>query len=299
MSNAFTLDSGNVAAVAAELCGADLNLASLISRDLENEFGKGKGATIRVRVPSALPARSKGIGDKTTALTTDEISEQTIPVTLTDHVYSAVVLSEEDLSLDIEDFAEQVLKPQADGIRRDIERKVAAAMKATPLNAAIAYDAANPAKAFTALRKALRDAGVSDEATLRAAVGSNVYADLLDGPANTFDASGKVRGFEVHESTRMDADEVVAFVPEAFALVVRAPVVPDGAAYGASVKTEDFALRHVLDYDSAVAADRSLVSAFIEVTPMPLAVVDETDSSVDLVANAGAVRMSIGDTEAA
>lgn len=290
MANSFTLNSDNVAAVAAELCGADLNLASLISRDLDNEFGGGKGATVQIRVPSALPARSRSIGDKSTALTTDEIAEQTVPVTLSDHIYSAVVLSEEDMSLSITDFASQVLKPQADGIRRDIETKVAAAMTSTPLNATITYDAANPAKAFTALRKALRGNGVSDEAVLRAAVGSDVYGDLLDGPANTFDANGNVRGFEVTESTRLASDEIVAFVPEAFALVVRAPVVPDGAKYGASVITDAFALRHVMDYDSNVAADRSLVSAFIEVTPMPLAIV-QADSTVDLVANAGAVRM--------
>ncbi|MBT2523267.1 hypothetical protein [Arthrobacter sp. ISL-28] len=138
------------------------------------------------------------------------------------------------------------------------------------------------------MRKVLRDAGVSTDAPLFAAVGSAVYGDLLDSDA--IDENGKVRGFLVVESTRLAADEIVGFVKEAFALVVRAPQVPAGAPFGASVNEGGFALRYVRSFDRTVAADRSLVSAFVGVQSLPLAV-DNEAGVVNLVANGGAVRV--------
>jgi hypothetical protein len=289
MANAF-LTPENIARVAIALVGQDLNLAATIHRDYEADFAEGKGATVSVRVPGAVAAQTRGIFDKATPLVLDEIAEQNIPVTLTDHAYTAVALSDGDLSLSIEDFAKQVLAPQMGAIVKDVERRVAAAMKATPETAAITYAAATPARAFTAMRRTLRENGVSAETPLLAAVGSSVYADLLDGPAGTFDTDGKVRGFEVVESTRLAPTEVVGYVKNAFALVVRAPRVPEGASYGASVSEKGFALRVLRDYDSSVAADRSLVGAFVGVQAMPLAV-DNEDGTVSLVANGGAVRV--------
>ncbi|WP_152998194.1 hypothetical protein [Curtobacterium luteum] len=197
------------------------------------------------------------------------------------------------MDLEVTDFAKQILLPQADSIVNYVERTVATTMKATPTTE-LTYDPAAPARVFTAIRKQLRDNGVPTEATLIAAVGSGVYTDLLDGPVGssgtTFDADGKVRGFQIVESTRLASDEIVAFIPEAFALVVRAPRVPDGAPHGASVKAEGFALRHIRAYDPSLAVDTSTVSAFVGVSAMPLAV-DNEDGTVALKPDAGAVRV--------
>lgn len=210
------------------------------------------------------------------------------------------ILSEDDLSLDIADYARHVLSPQTRAIAAKIEALVAITLSATPATA-LTYAAATPAKAFTAARRTLRDNGVPSDARLLAAVGSNVYADLLDRPDRTFDADGKVRGFEVIESTRLDADNIVTFIPSAFALVTRAPTVPDGADHGASIATailDDqrgaaFAARVLNDYDSNVAALRSLVSSFVAVAAMPLPV-EREDGTVDLVEQGGAVRIATG-----
>lgn len=289
MSNSF-LTADNLARITAKIVGADLGLAGLVYRDLAAEFSAGNGNTVKVRVPGAVASQTRSIYDSSTPLVSDEIAEQSIDVELTDHVYDNVVLSEGDLDLDLKDFASQVLRPQALAIVKHVERAVAAAMKATPENSGITYAAADPARAFTQARKALRDSGVPTEAPLIAAVGSGVYGDLLDGPVGTFDENGKVRGFQIVESTRLASDEIVGFVKEAFALVVRAPQVPAGAPYGASVSEEGFALRHIRSYDSTVAADRSLVSAFVGVQAMPLAV-DAEDGTVSLVEHGGAVRV--------
>lgn len=287
MANAF-LTAENLAKTAAAIVGLDMNLSAHVHRDLEASFSAGKGNVVKVRVPGAVAAQTRGIYDTATPLTSDEIAEQSIDVTLTDHVYDNIVLSEGDLDLEIDNYASQVLRPQATAIVKYIEKAVATAMKATPESAALAYSAAAPAKTFTQIRKALRDNGVSTDAKLVAAVGSGVYGDLLD--ADAIDDKGLVRGFLIVESTRLASDEIVAFVREAFALVVRAPQVPAGAAFGASVNEGGFALRLIRSFDSTVAADRSLVSSFVGVRAMPLAV-DNEDGTITLVANGGAVRV--------
>jgi len=289
MANAF-LTSDNIARVATRLVSDDLNLAALVSRDLEAEFRPGGSNIVRVRVPGAVVAQTRSIFDTSTPLVSDEIAEQFINVTLSTHVYDNVVLSEGSLDLSIEDFTAQVLVPQARAIAAYIERVTATAMSAVPETTSIAYSATSPAKTLTAMRKQLRDNGVAEDQELIAVVGSGVYADLLEAETVTMEAGGKVRGFTVIESTRIPSDEIIAFVRDAFTLVVRAPEVPDGAPYGASISEGGFALRHIRSYDGTVAADRSLVSAFVAVQPMPLSV-DNEDGTVSLVAHGGVVRV--------
>lgn len=290
MSNSI-LTPDNIATLAATLVGQDLGLASLVHRDVEKDFGQGTGATVKIRVPGAVPARTRDI-DSLAPLTSDSIAEQSIPVTLSTEAYSLVPLSDGDLDLKIEDYARQVLLPQSQAIVKFVERDVVAAMKATPTSA-ITYSSATPAKAFTAIRRQLRDSGVSTEAKLFAAVGSGIYGDLLDAPVGTWDENGKtVRGINIVESTRLGPKEIVAFVPEAFALVVRAPMVPSGAPYGASVKDGNFALRLIRSYDTKIAADTSLVTAFVGVQALPLAV-DNEDGTVSLVEHGGVVHVVI------
>lgn len=296
MAHDFNLSISDVATVAAKLVGRDFNLAALISSDVAAEFAPGTGSTIRVPVPAAIPTRTKGIYDKTTALIADELSEQYIEVVLASHLYNLAILSEGDLSLSIADYSRAVLAPQARAIAAKVESLTAATMAETPATVGVTYDATDPAKAFTASRRILRTNGVPADAKLVAAVGANIYADLLDADAIE---GGKVHDFTVVESTRIHADDIIAFTPSAFTLVVRAPIVPQGAAYGASLKTplldaangQSFAIRVLNDYDSNVAADRSLVGTFAAVAAMPLAV-DNEDGTVSLIPHGGAVRIA-------
>ncbi len=301
MANDF-LNADHIAALAVELVKKDLVLGNLVHRDYSAEFGGGTGETIRVRVPGALPARTRPGSDKTTVLVDDEIAEQSIPVTLNTLAYSSVLMSESDMSLNIEDFGRQVLLPQTTALVAYCERAILAAMQATPDTVGITLDATAPAKLFTKLRSTLRTNGVPASMPIRAVVGTDVAAALLDGPAGTWDADasptaeagspmGRVRGIWVYESNRLAADEVIGFVPNAFTLAVRAPVVPQGATTGRSFSANGFALRWVADYVSTQAADRSLLATFVGAKAMPLPIVDETTGDVTLTPNAGAVRV--------
>lgn len=296
MANTFVHPLSDVASIASKLTGSDFNLAALVYADIAAEYAAGKGSTIAIPVPGSLPSHSKSAADKTTALVVDELNEQTIPVTLDDMVYSLVALSVADYDLSLKDYARSVLRPQTRALSAAVEARVAATMAATPAST-IPYDAANPAKAFTAARAELRANGVPSDAPLIAVVGSSVYADLLDASAlETSD--GKVRGFKIVESTRVSATDIIAFTPTAFALVVRAPMVPAGAPNGASIKTEPlngengsaFAVTVLNVFDGSTAVDRSLVQALVKVQAMPLPVDDEV-GTVTLVPHGGAVRI--------
>ena len=288
------LNADEIAAVAARLVGLDLGISKLFSSDVTADFGGGTGETIRVRVPGAVPSRERAANDTTTALAVDTISEQSVPVTLDTLAYSNVALSVADTELNLVDFTKQVLDPQSRSITRKVEAEAATALLATPATT-LAYTAATPAKLFTQIRKTLRDRGVDAEAKIVAVVGSSVYADILDAaPGSGFDANGTtVRGIEIHESSRVPADNVIAFVREAFSLVVRAPEPPAGAPYAASIRAEGdspFALTHIQAFDVASGSDRSIVEALVAVVPMPQAR-DNEDGTVTLVPHGSAVRV--------
>ncbi|KTR04359.1 hypothetical protein [Curtobacterium luteum] len=55
------LTPDNIAGTAAELVGKGLGLAALLHRDLEAEFNLGSGDTVKIRVPGAIAAQTRGI----------------------------------------------------------------------------------------------------------------------------------------------------------------------------------------------------------------------------------------------
>jgi hypothetical protein len=272
------------AEVTANLLAEDTTLAALVSHNYENDLlGGGKGgAPIGIKMPTTLIARERGIDDVTTKIVLDEIAETRETVNLSRvHDYSAVGLSEADLTLNITDYAAQVLKPQAEAVADSLEHKVAEALLAVPLtDLGLVFDPENPVPYFTRLRKWLRDNGVP-QAGLQAAVGTGVYAALLDAGAIT-DVSqsgstealreggvGRVRGFTLIETTRVPDDEILAFHRDAVTLVTRAPVAPAGASFAATVAARGFNLRYLRDYDASVTQDRSIVSTFSGVGILP------------------------------
>ena len=286
MANTFYTPE-QVAKVAVALAVEDSYLSALVNRNFEDDLlgGGGKGRSVNIKIPATLIARDRDIDDKTSSIVMDEITESTTSVTLGTHGYSAVSLSEGDLNLDLTSFAEQVLAPQVDAVVDRVEHEVATLLLGVAewndAATAPAYDAANPVKVFTALRKRLRDNGVP-QANLNCVVGTKVYADLLEANAIQ-DASqsgstaalrdgsvGRVRGFTVVESTRVDDEDIVAFHRDAVTLAVRAPAVPAGASFGQALSKGGFSLRYLRDYDADKTADRSIVSTFFGAALLPV-----------------------------
>lgn len=310
-----TFTAAQAAQVAVALASEDAFLSALVNRNYENDLlgGGGKGRTVNVRIPAALIARERGIDEIDAAIVMDTITESTVPVTLGTHAYSAVPLSEGDMTLNITDFSRQVLGPQVAAVVDFCEEEVASVIRGiSEWNDPTApdYDPANPVKTLTAIRKKLRDNGVP-QTGLNLVVGTRIYADLLEANAIT-DASasgstaalrdgnvGRVRGFNVVESTRVDEDDIVAFHKDAITLAVRAPIVPAGASFGQTVNEKGFSLRYLRDYDATKTVDRSLVSTFVGAATLPMKriVRDYTGGTASVVDAPAMLRVNVGTAE--
>ena len=330
MANAFYTPT-EAARVAANLANEDAFLSGMVSRNFANDLlagGKG-GAPIAIKIPTTLVALERDIDDVTSSIVMDEITETSYTLTLDKiHDYSAVPLSEADLTLNLQDFSAQVLRPQAEAIVDALEYKLIQKMLAVPETELVdvpspdggvtpatyhAYDPANPTAYFTQIRKALRKNGVAVNG-INMFVGAEVYANLLDAKAIE-DASqsgstaalreggvGRVRGFNIVETTRVPDTEILAFHKDAVTLATRAPVVPAGAAFGATVNEKGFSLRYLRDYLADKTVDRSLVSTFSGIAILPTYKITRDYAtravSVTEVPNGGILHLDTAETAA-
>lgn len=297
MANAF-FTAEQATDTVARIARLDLGLAKLVHTDVASAFKAGGSHTVHVPVPGVTTTNTRPVGS-TTDYVLGAIAETTIPVQLTAEAYSTVPLTLADNTLELADYARQVLRPQALTVATHIDETVAAVFNASVADTGITYDAASPRKAVIAARAKLRANGVSADRPLAALVGSQVYADML--LANEIDENGKISGVTVHESTRVPSDALHVFVREAVALALKAPEVPAGAPFGSTVVLDEpdagqMSLRYYRAMNPANGVELSTVSVFVGARAMPLPVADFATGSVGLVDGGGIVTV---DTAAA
>ena len=231
-----------------------------------------------LRLPAVLAAREYGFrNNRSSEIVIDDLTETSVPVVLDTDLYSAVALTDEQLTLDIVDFSEQVLNPQVSAIARGLEDLIVETMQSatygTSLN--IADSADGMWGTLLDARKALNDANVPREGRV-VVVGSEIEREILsDDKFNRVDSVGdgavsavreatinRLAGFTIVGSNAIDAETAIAFHPTAFAFVNVAPVVPDGANFGSRMAESGLAMRWLRDYDAPHLQDRSVVSSF-------------------------------------
>ena len=138
MPNAFNAYTPQqVADVALAATKGAFKLASIAKTFGPDAFKEGRGNTVYLNVPGALTARSRALGEVTASIVLDSLAEAQEPVSLDVHAYSAVGLSERDLSLDLVDFSKQVLVPQVDAVVAKIESTVADVLAGVTADATI------------------------------------------------------------------------------------------------------------------------------------------------------------------
>lgn len=277
MAHTWVTQAPLVIKTALNLFQRSIVLPGLVYRDAEADFGGKTGTVVNIKRP-ALKATTTNVGldASVRTVTATSLTQTTFPLTIDEYPLNAVDLSDEELTFSVEDFAADVLVPQVRGVVEYIEDALSTHM-VSATNAgqlALAADGSDALAKITAARKFLNNGNVPqdgrvlvvgadvEELLLNLAILTEVDRSGSDGALR--DATiGRLRGFDVVTTNALPVDVAIAMHPTAFALVSRAPAVPQGVPYGASLASESFALRHIQDYDSVKLVNRSVVGTYM------------------------------------
>ena len=262
-----------VVQTAVEILQRQRVLQSLVTTDGLGDFGGSNNDTINIRVPAIANARTRTLRSSDRTLTSDDLVEYNIPVTLTDHVYSAISLTDEQRTLDISDFARQVLMPQVMAVAYKLESRIADLIASPTYDSVIGINPADTFPAFIDARQKLNDALVPDQDRVLV-VGSSVEASILkDDQFRQFNQSGDsnalrraylgdIAGMRVFRSNAIPTDTAYEWHPTAFVYVNRAPKVSEGIVASGSYAADNVALRWLCDWSYSEIGLRSLVDVF-------------------------------------
>jgi hypothetical protein len=290
------------------------------------EWAGAFGDTVTIRVPARRTARTRVLRAGT-PITNDDSNEFGVPITLDTDVYNGASITDEQLTLDIVDFARQVLQPQIRAVAEGVEDAIAGQIVAATYEADHTIDAdlftSTSAhdwyKIANRARKILNDSDVP-KSNRWLLVGSAVEEDILNNDkfirfdsigASAEDALreasiGRIAGFTVIQSNAIPETDAYAYHRSAFVLGTKAPAVPRGAAFaqgvtlgqaegmGAQSGLQGINARWLMDYDYTNTTDRSLVDVYLG-TAQVGDPEDVTDPDSDL-ALIRAVRISGGGT---
>ena len=285
MANVFE-KAEKLAATALALLQRELKMAGLfVYRYGASDYAGAEGDTINIKRPPLLRARDAGFRTRN-ALVVDNLVQSRIQATLTKHPYSRVELTPEEATLDEVDYVRDVQAPQVRAISEDFDESIRDALAGATFVYEVDYvpsttEAYPNDPRFVALRarKHLNDANVPATgrfwlvgSSVSESIAGNKYLMAVDTSglpeALREGVVGKLGGFVIIEIPSFGADESYFVHNTAVAISAVAPVVPRGAAAGASVSGNGLAVTQVWDYQSDTMADQSTVHAFTGATPV-------------------------------
>lgn len=262
-----------VVQTAVEILQRQRVLQALVTTDGLGDFGGSSNDTINIKVPAIAGAHTRTLRSADRSLTTDDLVEYNIPVQLTDHVYSAIKLTDEQRTLDITDFVRQVGMPQVQAMAYTLEDKIADLVDSPNYDEVLAINPSDTFPAFIDARRKLNDANVPDMDRVLV-VGSAVEAQILkDDQFRKYDQSGdnsalrraflgEIAGMRVFRSNAIASDTAYEWHPTGFVYVSRAPRASEGVVASASYAADNVALRWLADWSYSEIGLRSLVDVF-------------------------------------
>lgn len=265
-----------VAQQALGLLEREVVLPRLVTRDAGGDFVGAQGDAVTVRVPAYLTARTRALRGGT-PITVDELNETSVTLTLDTDVYKAIGVSDEEMTLDIVNFGQQVTSPMMSAVARGVEDNLATTISGAPYATTIEIDNTDPFVSLLDAAAALNKANIpyGGRSLLigadfeRKLLGSSRFQAQIGGESAAVGAlrdatiGESIAGFRVVRSNAIDPDEGVAFHSTAFALAMRAPIVPDGASWGTTATYNGLSMRILRDYDFLNVRDRVLADVFI------------------------------------
>lgn len=272
------LKAETIAATMLGILQREIVLPRLISARPISDFRGAKDDTVTVKVPAVLTARDYQWRTRTADIVVDDLVETSVPIVLDKHPYSAIQITDEELTLDIANFGQQVLQPQVRAVAEKMEDYVAAEMAAAPITNSVDFTVGTdePYEIAVDLRKALNDANVPrsgrvlllgsafEAAFLKSDRVSKVNESGTDSALREA-VTGNIAGFTLAFSNAIPEDAGYAYHQTAFVYSMGAPAVPDGVSMGTTQTYEGLSMRWIKDYEAARLRDRSVVSSFMGV----------------------------------
>lgn len=283
------LKAEEIAAASVGILERLIVLGNLVERWDGSMFKGAKGDTVYRRIPARTIARQRALRavGVNRVIQTDDLEEGSIPVTLDKFTYHATDLTDENLTLDIENFGEQILVPQVRSIAEKLELNVLDTIVNATYLAGLNKLAWNPAGTATSfLAKDAYTLAVKARAILNKAhvpdvgrvllVGTDIESAILSDekirPGLSFSGLGEdalrranigqITGFEIISSPLIPDNKAYAFVKSAFIQAVVAPEVPAGVGAGGKAVSDGYGMTWTRDYDATIASDRSLIRTF-------------------------------------
>lgn len=279
MANAFVKPT-EVVNTAIQMLQNELILTNLVWLNGIGDFAHKFNDTITVRVPA--PSRGhtralRGVGAARN-LTVSDFTEDSFPVTLTDVAYHLGVLTDEEMTLDVESFAAQILPRQVRGVADILEEGVRDLIVGAPYSAAGAVHEVAPTDFFKGVngaRRALNELYIPQGRVLL--VGTAVTEQILnDDRFIKYDSQGqsavsalqearlgRIYGYEIIESTLIPHGDAYLYHPTAFIAATRAPAPPLGAVKSTAISGDQrIAMRWLVDYDPTITSNRSLIDTY-------------------------------------
>lgn len=323
MANKF-LKPTVIARATVGLLYRDLVIAKTLWTDAVNpgEFSGALNDTVTMRVPARRTARKRTLRAGT-PITNDVSNEFGVAVQLTTDVYNGAPITDEELTLDITDFATQVLSPQVKAVVEGIEDEAVdvienatylGGMTIDPTDAEFVVGGKTDWYLVAARAAKLLDKQFVPADDRYLLVGADVKEQILvDDRFARFDAIGPevtdalrrraigvIAEFLVVPTTSIDDDVAYAYHRTAFVLATRAPLVPRGATFGqvqqagARAGEPSFyngvSVRWLMDYDYTNTTDRSLVNAWVGTAVVNDPITPSDPASLSQLVRAVAIR---------
>ena len=262
-------------------------LPRTVRQDFSSEFVAGRGQTVNVVASPQLSDSGSSQAEarvytKTNrsnrdAIVFDDLTQNYVPVTMEDQIYKAVRLPDDFATFSLTSLEQQVIRPMAESVVDGLNQPLVDIMSDVDTDdgiPALAEDGSNARQVLIQARRVLNARKVP-QAGRFVAVGPGVEAALLSDEllqrANESGSDGVLReatigrlfGFEIIADPALPDDYAVAYDRDAFALVTRPSVAPQGAAFSSTVAQDGFSLRYLQHYNPLQLEDQAVLDAFV------------------------------------
>lgn len=243
------------------------------------------------KTPGITTARDYEWRTRTEPIKLDRIARTQTTIKLGEHVVSAVPVTDEEMTLDVTNFAQEVVSPQTNAVVDRLNGKVLTALKTkanfkvTDLDASATDDPYDKALDWSAT---LDEQGTPEDGRTLL-VGSNVKKWIMKSEtllkydlsqANTAYRRAKfgtIANMDVVSSQLLGPNDIYVVHPSALVVANIAPLVPNDGGYGATLTSDGWSIRVIRRFEGAWLQTVSTLSTFVGVEP----VLDELEMEKD------------------